>query len=321
MASDDPYKILGVKRDASAEDIRKAYRAIAKKNHPDLNPGNRAAEDLFKAANAANDLLMDPEKRARFDRGEIDGAGNERPPERPFYRDYAEGGAGGRYRAGGAQGGPFGGADADDFGDIFSDLFRGRGHHPPGPRRGADAQYRLSVSFLDAVNGTTTRLTLPEGQTLDVRIPPGITDGGTLRLRGQGGKGVEGGADGDALIEVAVLPHPALRRVGHDLEMDLPVTFAEALLGARIATPTPRGEVTLSVPPRSDSGTRLRLRGRGVAEHGGRPAGDLYATLRIVLGPVDERLEEFLRNRAPDNAADPGGDPRAELRRRMGGTA
>ncbi|AWV22200.1 Curved DNA-binding protein [Roseomonas mucosa] len=330
MAQDDPYSTLGVSRQASPDEIRKAFRAIAKKHHPDLNPGDKVAEERFKAANAAHDLLSDPEKRARFDRGEIDATGQEVPP-RQYWRDYADAPGAGRYRAGpgaGAEahgatgyGGGFehggfeGQIDPEDLGDIFGQFFRQRGGESAGssrPRKGQDSRYHLEVPFLDVVNGATQRLTLPEGGTLDVRIPPGLEDGQVLRLRGKGRPGRDGGPDGDALIEIAVHPHPLYRRQGRDLEMDVPVTFAEAILGGRIAVPTPRGEVTLTVPPRSDAGTRLRLRGRGVAEHGGQPAGDLYATLRIVLGPVDDRVEEFLRDWAKDRSGD---EARQEMRR------
>ena len=197
MASTDPYQILGVSRSADADAIRKAFRKIAKTDHPDLNPGDAAAEERFKAANAANDLLSDPERRARFDRGEIDGTGQEVPP-RGYYRDQAEGAAGARYRPRQpSPGDPFAGMaggtsglDPEDLEDILG-MFRQR-ERPAGPRRGRDAQYRLSVDFLDAVNGATRRLTLPDGRDLDVRIPPGLEDGQVLRLRGRGTPGVQG---------------------------------------------------------------------------------------------------------------------------------
>lgn len=315
MASDDPYQTLGVSRTASAEEIRRAFRAIAKGNHPDLNPGDAAAEARFKAANAAHDLLSDPEKRARYDRGEIDASGQEVPP-RGYYRDYAEGAQGARYRAGagaGAGGGGWsgeaGGLDPDELEEILG-MFR-TGGTGAGPRRGRDAHYRLAVDFLDAVNGATRRLNLPDGRDLDVRIPPGLEDGQVLRLRGRGSPGTGGAPDGDALVEVAVGPHPFFERDGRDLRMRLPVTLREAVLGARVPVPTPRGEVMLTVPPRSDASTQLRLRGRGVAESGGTPAGDLTVTLRLVLGPVDGRLEEFLRGWEPERPF----DPRASMRR------
>ncbi|MFT8243313.1 DnaJ C-terminal domain-containing protein [Roseomonas sp. BN140053] len=315
MANDDPYQTLGVSRTASAEEIRKAYRALAKKNHPDLNPGDAAAEERFKAASTAHDLLSDPEKRARFDRGEIDASGQERP-ERNFYRDFAEGSQGRAYRrgggwAGGTAGGPMGDLDPEELDELFGGFFRQGGGGAGGgtrPRRGRDAQYRLEVPFLDAVNGATQRLTLPGGQSLDVRIPPGLEDGQVLRLRGKGGPGANGGPEGDALIEVAVAPHPFFRRDGRNLLLDVPVTLAEAVLGAKVTVPTPRGEVALNVPRGADAGTQLRLRGRGVAEGGGQPAGDLFVTLTLVRGPVDPALEEFLRDWVPKHPADPRRD-------------
>ena len=303
----DPYETLGVSRTATPDDIRKAFRKLAKKNHPDLNPGDKAAEERFKAANTANEILSDPERRARFDRGEIDAAGQDKAPEHAYYRDYAQADAGGRY-------GPGSGIDPNDLGDIFADFFtaRGGGADSAGtrPRRGADRRYRIEVPFLSTVNGATERLTLPDGETLDVRIPPGIEDGQVLRLRGKGDHGRNGGPDGDALIEVGALPSPIYKRQGVNLELDLPVTLAEAVLGAKVPVPTPRGEVTLTVPAHAEAGQRLRLRGRGVAEHGGKPAGDLYVTLRLVAGPPDPELEAALREW---KARHDGFDPREAL--------
>jgi DnaJ-class molecular chaperone len=301
----DPYETLGVSKTASQDEIRAAFRKIAKKNHPDLNPGDKAAEERFKAANQANEIISDPERRAKFDRGEIDASGQERP-ERAFYRDYAQTDAGGRYYTSGSS------IDPEDLGDIFGDFFNARAG--AGPRKGVDRRYRLEVPFLSAVNGATERLTLPTGETVDVRIPPGIEDGQSLRLRGKGDPGRNGGPDGDALIEVLVAPHPFYRRLGADLELDLPVTVAEAVLGAKVPVLTPRGEVTLTIPPQSDTGNRLRLRGRGVAEHGGKPAGDLYVTLRLVAGPADPALETALREWAGKHA---DWDPREGLRRHV----
>jgi DnaJ-class molecular chaperone len=294
--ADDPYKVLGITRDATAEEVRKAYRAAAKKSHPDLHPGDSGAEQRFKALNAANDLLSDPGKRAAFDRGEIDAEGQPIMPGRSFYNDYAQSqAAGGRY-----SGGP--GLDENDLHDMFGAFFRNQAGASTAPRRGRDRTYRLEVPFLDTVNGATERLTLPDGQSLDVRIPPGLTDGQVLRLRGKGEAGVRGGEAGDALIEVSVFPHTLYRREGTDLVMEVPVTFAEAVRGARVQVPTPRGMVTLAVPARADAGTRLRLRGRGVAAHVDVPAGDLYVVLKIVVGPVDEALEAFLAAWKPPSA-------------------
>ncbi|MFC7472796.1 DnaJ C-terminal domain-containing protein [Dankookia sp. GCM10030260] len=290
----DPYATLGLARDATADQVRAAYRKLAKQHHPDLNPGNAAAEARFKAVNAAHDLLSDPETRGRFDRGEIDGAGDPVAPEPPRYHRYADAAAGGRYRAAAE--------DDDPYGDIFADLFRRSGGE--GLRlRGADAHYALAVDFLDTVTGATRTLTLPDGKTLEVRIPPGIEEGQSLRLKGQGGPGRNGGPAGDALIEIQVRPHPVFTRAGDDIEVALPVGLKQAVLGGRIAVPTPAGEVSMAVPPRSDTGTRLRLRGRGVAAHGGRPAGDLYVTLRVTLAGVDAALEAFLRDWTPAPAS------------------
>ena len=295
---DDPYATLGLVRDATPDQVRAAYRKLAKENHPDLNPGNAAAEERFKAASAANDLLSDAEKRARYDRGEIDAEGHERPPERPGYRSYADASSGRRYQASDRW-------DEEDLSDLFS---RFRGARPSGPQRGADEPYTLAVEFLDAVRGATPRLTLPDGRTLDVRVPPGIESGQTLRLRGQGGAGANGGPAGDALIQVQVTPHPYFRREGGDIHLDLPVTIREAVLGGRITVPTPGGPVAMQVPARSDTGRQLRLRGRGVPARGEQAAGDLYATLRVVVGEVDPALETFLRGWTPEREADPRQD-------------
>jgi DnaJ-class molecular chaperone len=291
----DPYATLGVSRDATPEQIRAAYRALAKKHHPDLNPGNAASEERFKAVNFANDLLSDPEKRGRFDRGEIDAAGDPTVPEPPRYHRYAEGAEGARYRASPD--------DHNPFGDIFSDLFRRGGEDLR--MRGADARYALAVDFLDTVTGATRTLTLPEGRTLDVRIPPGIADGQILRLKGQGGPGLNGGPPGDALIEVHAQSHRLFTREGNDIHVEVPVTLQEAVLGARITVPTPTGAVHVTVPARSDTGTRLRLRARGIPAHGGRPAGDFYVTLRVTLADADGALETFLRDWKPAEPADP----------------
>jgi DnaJ-class molecular chaperone len=296
--ADDPYKVLGVARDASTADIKRAFHKLAKKWHPDLNPGDAGAEAKFKSITGANELLSDPERRAAFDRGEIDASGQPNQPP-PNYRGHAEGAQGGRYRAGPANGG----FTEDDLGDIFGDLFGRRGR-PAGPASGRDEMYALSVDFLDAVNGATRRLTLPDGRSLDVKVPAGIESGQTLRLRGKGGAGVAGGPAGDALIEVTVSEHPFFRREGQDIHLDLPVTLREAVLGAKINAPTPRGAVALTIPRHSDSGRQLRLRGRGVAAAGGREAGDLYVTLRVTIGTPDTALEDALRA-APETGDDP----------------
>lgn len=298
---DNPYETLGVARDASEAQIRAAYRKLAKQHHPDLNPGNQAAEERFKAVASANDLLSDPEKRGRFDRGEIDAAGQEAPP-RHSYREHAEAATGRRYGARGPQPEAWSQADIDDmFGSMFSEEARGGSR----PRRGHDERYVLTAAFLDAVNGAVRRLTLPDGRTLDVKIPVGTTDGQVLRLRGQGAPGRNGGPGGDALIEIRIAPHPYFIRDGQDIRLDLPVRMSEAVLGGPVEIPTPGGAVRMRIPPHSDTGTGLRLRGRGVPAHGALPAGDLHARLQVVIGHADAALEAFLRDWKPERDADP----------------
>jgi DnaJ-class molecular chaperone len=290
----DPYETLGVKRDADETAIRAAYRKLAKRYHPDLNPGNAEAAERFKQINAANDILSDPEKRARFDRGEIDASGNE-TPRGPTWRDFAEAAGREKYRA---QSSFF----PDDLSDILGAAFGARGGAGGAgfAMRGADAQYSLTVGFLDAVNGTTRRVTLPDGRTLDVRIPPGVRDGHILRLKGQGYPGHGDAPAGDALVEVTVAPHRFFRREGDDVVLDLPVTLKEAVLGTSLEVPTIKGKVRLTIPPGSGTGTRLRLRGRGVHH------GHQYVDLRVVMPPGDEpELASFLKTWRPRNQIDP----------------
>lgn len=308
MAARDPYEVMGLKPGATEKEIRAAYRKLAKKHHPDLNPGNHQAEERFKEISVANELLSDTDKRARFDRGEIDASGQERP-ERASYRQHAEGQQGRRYPPGGDGG--FGATfDEAEIGDIFADMFR-RGHGGAGGAgpnmrmRGRDHSYTLAVVFLDAVNGATRRLSLPDGKHLDVRVPAGIEDGQVLRLKAQGEPGMNGGPAGDALIEIRIIPHPFFRRDGADIRLEVPVTLAEAVLGGKITVPTPSGTVSVTVPRHSDTGAQLRLRGKGVPAHAGRPAGDVYVTLKVVLGEVDPGLELFLKDRVDPPAANP----------------
>ncbi|MGE4063213.1 MAG: DnaJ C-terminal domain-containing protein [Rhodospirillaceae bacterium] len=297
----DPYQLLGVARDATQEQIRAAYRKLAKEHHPDLNPGNKKAEDRFKAIASAYELLSDEQKRGRFDRGEIDASGQETAP-RHSYRDYADGAAGHRYDRTASNAG---GWTSEDLGDIFGSMFNeGRGFGDA-PLRGRDEHYTLATGFLDAINGATRRLTLPDGRTLDVDIPAGTNDRQVLRLRGQGGAGWKGGAPGDALIQIHVSPHPHFERDGRNIRLEVPISLPEAVLGAHIDVLTPSGPVRMRVPPQSDSGTKLRLRGKGVPAHGGHDAGDLHVTLRVVLGAPDAALEEFCRNWKPERARNP----------------
>ena len=304
--ADDPYEILGLPRDADKEAIRKAYRRLAKDTHPDLHPGDAAAAERFKRLATANGLLSDPEQRARYDRGEIDASGQERPPPRDAYREYAQGPQGRRYRAGGGYA-TAGGLDEEDLGDIFGDLFgRGGRQAPRGPRRGEDRSYSLAIPFVDAVNGATRRITLPGGATLDVKVPAGIEDGQVLRLRGKGDPGPEDGPPGDALIRIEVAPDPRFVRDGDDLRTELAVTLKQAVLGASVQVPTPAGPVSMTVPAGSDTGRVLRLRGRGVPARGGGEAGNLLVTLRVAIGPVDDALRTFLRGWTPPAATGGG---------------
>ncbi|MCQ8239593.1 DnaJ C-terminal domain-containing protein [Rhizosaccharibacter radicis] len=320
----DPYELLGVGRDASADDIKRAYRSLARKLHPDLNPGDADAEARFKAINAAHGLLSDADKRARFDRGEIDAEGQERAPPPPpggrRWREHADGAEGARYRWHRGEAGSDD-ADAGEFEDLFADYLRraSAGARAGGPRRGSDVQYSLTVSFLDATLGATNRITLADDRTLDVKIPPGIETGGVLRLRGRGRPGREGGADGDALIEILVAPHPVFTRDGAVIRLDLPVSVREAVLGERVTVPTPGGSVAMRLPDNADEGTVLRLRGKGIAAHGDVPAGDVLVTLRLRIGPRDAGLVEALRNwQPPPDAPDPRAELMAALRRAGG---
>ena len=290
----DPYQTLGVKKDASQDDIQKAYRRLAKKLHPDLNPGNEPAEERFKEVSQAYDLLGDPGKRARFDRGEIDASGAERPRQR-YYRDFAEGASSYASDSGFAD---FG---ADDFlSEIFGRQARGNVR-----MRGQDVHYRLPLGFLDAINGGKQQLTLPDGSVLDVAIPPGTRDGQILRLRGKGRPGIGGGPPGDALIEIEVRPHHIFTRKGDDIHVELPISLKEAVLGGKVSVPTPSGAVTMTVPKWSNTGTVLRLKGQGAPKPGG-GRGDEYVALKVMLPErPDPELEKFVSQWAPVDARGP----------------
>jgi DnaJ-class molecular chaperone len=299
--ANNPYDVLGVKPDATQDQIRAAYRKLAKELHPDLNPGDREAEEKFKTVSVAYDLLGDPEKRARFDRGEIDATGAERPREH-YYRNF---------HGADAQEHPYSSAAGSaDFEDILSELFGAQRGARAQPRlRGQDVLYQLPVTFLEAVNGATRRVTLADGSTLDVRIPPGTQDGQVLRLRGKGSAGAGDGPSGDALVAITVEPHPFFTREGDNIEIDLPITLREAVLGTTVSVPTPTGPVRMTVPKNSNTGTRLRLRGKGVARADG-PHGDEYVTLKIVLPErPDPELEKF----AAGWSADRDWNPRRHL--------
>lgn len=296
MADRDFYKTLGVSRSASSDEIKKAYRQLAKELHPDRNPDDAEAEERFKEVSSAYAVLSDPEKRKLYDQfGEV-GLREGFDPE--AYQAATQG---------------VGGVGGFDFGDIFGGAARGRGNtqfdfnledlfgarggrrgaqYVRVPRRGADLESEVTVDFRDAVLGCTKELSLrsSEGErTIKVRIPAGVRNQGKIRLRGQGGKGADGGPDGDLLLKVHVRKHPYFSIRGKQLHVTVPVTPLEAYAGAKVSVPTPEGQVQLTVPARSQSGAMLRLRGKGI-EQKGKPRGDLIAHLEVVLPtePSDE---------------------------------
>lgn len=305
---DDPYAILGVPKTASAEEIKKAYRKLARTSHPDINPDDPAAEARFLKISAAYDLLKDPETRRRFDAGEIDASGQEKP-ERNFYRDHAGSRDGFSYRTT---------RDFDDFrdpADIFAEMFRQRsrgssnGAGPGGGGRfampGQDLRYTMDVTFMEAAKGATRQIKLPEGGTLDVRIPQGLADGQTLRLKGKGGPGSGAAPSGDAYITVTVRPHHVFRREDNDIVMTLPITIDEAILGGKVKTPTLDGAVNLTIPAGATTGQTLRLKGKGI-EPKGKPRGDQRVELKIVAPPqVDDELKSFMENWRGAHGYDP----------------
>ncbi len=304
----DPYQTLGIEKAATDEEVRKAYRKLAKEHHPDLNPGNKQAEERFKEISAAYTLLSDPEKRKAFDAGEIDASGQPQA-ERRFYRDYAGAGAGFRYEQ------PEDLSGFADLGDVFADLMR-KGRGGAGQRgaeaqfrmRGGDVHYALAVEFLEAVNGAKKRVDMPDGKTLDIAIPAGVQDGQTLRLKGQGMAGLGGGPAGDALITVSVHPHPVFRRDGNDIRSVLPVTLGEALSGGSVTVETISGPVSLKIPKHSNTGRVLRLRGKGVQ---GKAKGDHLVELQVAMPPhPDEALEKAVAEWESKHPYNPRGGKR-----------
>ncbi|MGE4429671.1 MAG: DnaJ C-terminal domain-containing protein [Sphingobium sp.] len=296
----DPYSILGVSRSASEKDIKSAYRKLAKELHPDRNTDNPKAAERFSQVTGAYDLLSDKDKRARFDRGEIDGDGN---PTAPF-------GFGGGHGANGHPGaGGFefrsGGGGSGDFSDIFEGLFGGAGAHQAGggfggggfgrrhapPPRGANVTYRLAVDFIDAATRATQRITLQDGKTIDVKLPAGVEDGTQMRLKEKGQPG-PGGA-GDAILTIEVRKHPFFTRDGDDIRLNLPISLAEAVSGGKVKVPTVDGAVMLSIPAGSTSGKTLRLKGKGFSTKAD-ARGDQFVTLMIDIPDDDARLKEFV---------------------------
>lgn len=290
----DPYDVLGVSRSASQAEIKKAYRKLAKELHPDRHPNNQRIGERFKEVSAAYQIVGDETLRARYDRGEIDASGQERM--RGFHRGSAGAGRHGPRTGPGPEDFVHAGFGHEGMEDLFSDLFGGfrRGPRGAARSRGADRRYSLKIGFLESVRGGRRRLTLPEGKTLDVAIPAGIMDGQQIRLKGQGDPGA-GGPVGDALIEVQIEPHAFFVRKDFDLHLDLPITLQEAVLGARIRVPTIDGMVQLTVPKGSNSGTVLRLKGKGVPKGKADARGDQYVKLKIVLPePPDPALEKLV---------------------------
>jgi DnaJ-class molecular chaperone len=284
----DLYQILGVAKTASEKEISSAYRTLAKKLHPDLNPGDAGAEERFKELASAYAVLRDPETRERYDRGEIDETGAEKPQQR-YYRHHADQDARHQYSS------TAGYEDFVDLDDLFAEAFaRRRGGGAEGMRlRGADVRYHLEVDLLEAVNGAKKRVTMPDGATLDISIPAGIESGQTMRLKGKGGPGYNDGPPGDALVTIEVRPHRLFRRDGNTISIDLPITIDEAVLGAKVEVPTTSGRVKVTIPKGATSGQTLRLRGKGIKTKSG--TGDQLVRLQIVMpDTVDEDLEAFM---------------------------
>jgi curved DNA-binding protein len=323
----DFYSVLGLSRSASADEIKKSFRKLAAKLHPDKNPGNKAAEAQFKEVNRAYEVLGDPKKRSLYDEFGEDAlregfdADRMRQYKAWANRQGASGGGGGGagmpfnlediLRGAGGQGGgvEFGGGG---MGDIFGDLFggRARGGRRRGPSRGADQESEITIDFPSAVRGGVFQLRAGDSpEPITVRIPPGADEGSKLRLPGQGAPGSNGGARGDLLLNIHVRPHPYFRREKNDLHLDLPITPGEAYYGAKVKVPTPDGPVTLKVPPHTQGGQALRLKGKGVTKKNG-PPGDLYVHFQIQL-PASEDAEvkkaiDTLQQAFPE-------DPRAKI--------
>lgn len=297
----DPYQVLGVSLSATSAEIKKAYVTLAKKFHPDLNPGDKHAEENFKEISAANDLLSDPEKRKKLDAGEINAAENERPQQK-YYRDYASESNNNPYQGHSAY------SDFSDRNDLFEELIRKHARQA-GPRQGHDLNYRLEIQFLDAVLGAKKQIKLPHGGPLEVTIPPGIEEGQTLRLKDKGAPSNNDRPTGDALFVISIAPHSYFMRQDKDIYIDLPISLKEAILGAEIKALTPTGSVLLKIPKHSTTGNILRLKGRGVQTPG--TEGDAFVKLQVMTPKeVEPALEAFLDNWQPQTSYDPRKDMR-----------
>lgn len=303
------YDILGVAKTASDKDIKAAYRKLAKEFHPDLNPGKKGIEEQFKEISAAYALLSDPEKRRRYDAGEIDASGQEQAPRGAYYRDFADGMGGAGFSA------QEGSVSPEDLEEILSGLFGQKGGRG-GARmkaRGADVSYTLRISFLDAAKGATKSITMPDGRTLSLQIPEGARDRQTLRLTGQGGPGYGGGPAGDAFVELHIEPHPYFTRKDNDVHLELPISLKEAVLGAKVDVPTVHGPVTMNVPAGSNTGATMRLKDKGIYDPRAKTRGHQYVKLKVVLPKVvDPALQAFVESWTPKDD-----NPRSN----MGGSA
>lgn len=306
----DPYQTLGVARGADAAELKRAYRKLAKKLHPDVNPGDTKIEQRFKEVSQAYGILGDAKKRAQFDRGEIDASGQQ--------TGWPGGGGPGGWGARGGGGGRGGRHRPFDFGadlnveDIVSELFgrRGRGRGPGRGRaarqRGADVSYTAPIGFLEAATGAKKRLRLSDGKVLEMKIPAGTEDRQTLRLKGKGMAGEGGGAAGDAYVEVHIEPHSYFTRKDSDIHLELPVTLPEAVLGATVQVPTVHGKVSMKIPAGSNSGATLRLKGKGIQDRRNGTKGDQYVKLKVTLpDKPDKELKDFIERWAKTHDYNP----------------
>lgn len=318
----DYYDILGVSRGASGEEVSKAFKKLAKKYHPDVNPGDKKAEDRFKELSQAYDVLSDPKKRKQYDtsgsmgfEGFPGGGGFSRTYS---YNPFEEGG--GKWQGGG---------DMGDLGDIFSELFthagvrRGetRRRRPidfdfgqQGAQRGRDLSFSIDLDFLESVLGAEKTVRLPNGVSFKFKVPSGVTNGAKIRLAGKGEPGLHGGEAGDLYIEARVKPHPFFRREGDDIILDLPITISEAIEGAKVEVPTVDGTVTVRIPSGSQSGQKLRLKGKGVLGPKSKTRGDQYIVLQVMIPEgLDSKMKEELLTLVRKKEGDP--------RRRLGETS
>ncbi len=295
----DPYETLGVERTASEQEIKSAFKKLARQLHPDLHPDDKQAETRFKNISAAYDLLKDKERRRRFDAGEIDAAGQEKPQQR-YYREYASQSPYGSH----AQQDGF--ASQEDLEEFLAGAFGGRRRSGDFQARGADASYVLPVEFLEAARGAQRSVTLPDGKSLKVTIPEGAEDRQMLRLKGQGMPGFGGGPAGDAYVELHIEPHAFFTRKDDDVHVVVPVTIQEAVLGGKIAVPTINGPVNVTIPKGANSGTKMRLKEKGIRNRRTGNRGHQYVELKVVAPQEEEpELIEFLKKWQPRKTQDP----------------